>query len=204
VLFGAPGNAGARVAPGSYQVRLTVGSASHTAPLLVRADPRLEPIPATVVAERDSIANAIVQRIGEIHDAVLRVRDIKTQVTGIVTRTATDPLADSISAAGRSLTQKADRLDPRMTTKAQNGQDIINYANGLNGQFGFLLGQVEGHPAITAASKERLAELERAWTALRAEVEVFETADVEAFNRLLQRANVPGLIVPRPRPRPIM
>jgi photosystem II stability/assembly factor-like uncharacterized protein len=204
LLFGAPGNAGARVPSGEYQVRLVTGDVVRTARFQVKQDPRLEPIPAAVVAERDSIANVLVLRISEIHDAVLRVRDIKTQVTGIVTRTTNDPLADSIAAAGRMLTGKADRLDPRMTTKAQNGQDIINYANGLNGQFGFLLGQVEGHPAITAASKERLLELEKAWSSLRTEVETFETVDVEAFNKLLQRANVPGLIVPKPKPRVVM
>jgi photosystem II stability/assembly factor-like uncharacterized protein len=204
LLFGAPGNAGARVSPGEYQVRLVAGDVVRTARFQVKQDPRLEPIPAAVIAERDSIANVIVQRISEMHDAVLRVRDIKTQVTGIVTRTTSDPLADSIAVAGRTLTGKADRLDPRMTTKAQNGQDIINYANGLNGQFGFLLGQVEGHPAITAAAKERLLELERAWSSLRAEVETFETVDVETFNKLLQRANVPGLIVPKPKPRVVM
>jgi hypothetical protein len=193
------------VLAGRYQARLTVGDVVQTRDFELIDDPRLEPVPASVVAERDSIARHLVTRIGEIHDAVLRVRDIKTQVTGIVTRTANVPLADSIAAAGRSLTRKVDQLDPRMTTKASNGQDIINYANGINGQFGFLLGQVEGHPALTAPVKERLAELERRWTALRAEVEMMEANDVAAFNALLLRANVPGLIVPKPKvPGPIM
>ncbi len=204
VLFGAPGNGGARVPPGRYQARLTVGQIVQTREFGVAFDPRLAPIPTRVIAERDSIANLLVQRIGEIHDAVVRVRDLKNQVTGIVTRTATDPLADSIATAGKTLTGKIERLDPRMTTKAGNGQDIINYANGLNGQFGFLLGQVEGHPELTSGVRERLAELERLWSSLRGEVEVLETVDVEAFNKLLERAKVPGLIVPKPKPKPIV
>ena len=203
-LFGAPSGGGAKVLPGRYQVRLTVGAFAQTQAFEVVNDPRLEPIPAAVIAERDSIANLLVARIGEIHDAVLRVRDVRAQVAGIVTRTATDPLADSIAAEGRKLTTKAESLDPRMTTKAGNGQDIINYANGINGQFGFLLGQVEGNPGLTAQIRERLAELERMWGALRAEVEVLETTDVERFNRLLERAKVPGLITPKPKPRVVM
>ncbi len=204
VLFGAPQGGGARVLPGRYRVRLTAGATTQTQSFDVRQDPRLEPIPVAVLAERDSIANLLVARIGEIHDAVGRVRDLKTQVNGIVTRTTNEPLADSIATQGRSLTGKLETLDPRLTTKAGNGQDIINYANGLNGQFGFLLGQVEGHPALTAQVKERLAELERAWTALRTEVETVETVDVDAFNRLLERANVPGLITPKPKPKVVM
>lgn len=202
-LFGAPSGGGARVLPGRYQVRLTVGGAARTQPLEVRQDPRVV-VPAAVLAERDSLANVLVTRIGEIHDAVLRVRDVKAQVGGIVTRTAGDAMADTIAAEGRRLTAKADTLDPRMTTRAGNGQDIINYANGINGQFGFLLGQIEGNPGLTVHIKERLAELERAWSALRAEVEAFETTDVQRFNALLERANVPGLIVPRPKPKVVM
>ena len=205
VLFGTPPGGGAQVLPGRYQARLTIGDVVQTRPFEIAPDPRREAVSAAVLAERDSIANHLVMRIGEIHDAVLRVRDIKAQVGGIITRTATDPLADSIAAAGKTLTGKVEKLDPRMTTKASNGQDIINYANGINGQFGFLLGQVEGHPALTTPVKERLAELERRWSALRAEVEVLETVDVDTFNRLLDRANVPGLIVPKPKaPAPIM
>ncbi len=203
-LFGAPSGGGAKVLPGRYQVRLTVGAAAQTQMFEVRSDPRLEPIPAAVIAERDSIANLLVTRIGEIHDAVLRVRDLRAQVTGIVTRTASDPMADSISAEGKKLTGKAESLDPRMTTKAGNGQDIINYANGINGQFGFLLGQVEGNPGLTAQVRARLDELERMWSALKGEVEVLETTDVERFNKLLERANVPGLITPKPKPKVVM
>lgn len=199
VLFGAPSGGGARVLPGRYQARLTVGDAVQTKSFEVRADPRLEPVPAAIVAERDSIARLLVTRISEIHDAVLRVRDIKAQVSGFITRTADATLGDSIARAGRALNGKVDRLDPRMTTKASNGQDIINYANGINGQFGFLLGQVEGHPALTASVKERLAEIERRWATIRVEVEMLEANEVAAFNALLTRANIPGLIVPKPK-----
>lgn len=191
LLFGAP-NGGARVSPGTYQVRLTAGGMTKTQPLEVRLDPRVEATPAQV-AERDSVANVLVGRISEMHEAVNRVRDIKSQVQGFVTRTKDADSAKAIATAGGAIVKKVDTLDPRLTTKAQNGQDIINYANGLNGQFGFLLGQVEGNPMLTQGSKERVLELEQLWRALRTEVDAVE-ADVEAFNRLLQSAGVPGVI----------
>ena len=196
VLFGAPSGGGARVPPGRYTVRLTVGSETQSQSFDVAQDPRLEPIPAAVIAERDSLSNLLSQRIAEINDAVLRLRDVKAQVTGIVSRTKEIPLADSIATAGRALTARADKLDPAMTTKAGNGQDIINYANGINGQFGFLLGQIDGHPGLTQPVRERLAELERQWATLKADVTKFETIEVDAFNELLKRAGVGGVLTP--------
>ena len=92
------------------------------------------------------------------------------------------------------ITKKLETVDPKLTTKAQNGQDIINYANGINGQYGFLLGQVEGNPVLTQGVKERLAELEKLWSTLRAEVETIETIDIAAFNKLLQASKVEGVI----------
>ena len=162
LLFGAPGDGGARVSPGTYTVRLTVGSTVLSQPLVVRQDPRLD-APAAVIAERDSVANLLAQRITDIHESVLRLRDVKAQVQGYVTRAKETTASDTIAKAGRSLAGKLDKMDPRLTTKAANGQDIINYANGINGQYGFLLGQVEGNTTLTQPVKDRLAELEKVW-----------------------------------------
>ena len=193
LLFGAPGDGGARVVPGTYTVRLTMGTTVLTQKLEVKQDPRLD-VPALAVAERDSVANLLSNRINEIHEAVLRVRDLKTQVQGFVTRAKETSAPDTIAKAGRTLTTKLGALDPKMTTKAGNGQDIINYANGINGQYGFLLGQVEGNSELTQPVKDRLVELEKLWQTLKAEVEQVETVDVNAFNALLQKYNVPGVI----------
>jgi photosystem II stability/assembly factor-like uncharacterized protein len=197
VLFGAP-NGGARVLPGKYQVRLTVGATTRTQPLAVLQDPR-RVTPVVQLAERDSIARLLVDRIGEIHDAVLRIRDLKSQVQGFVTRTKDADSAKAIADLGGSIAKKIESLDPRMTTKASNGQDIINFANGINGQYGFLLGQVEGNPVVTSQAKARLAEVETLWNALRVEVDQVETVDIAAFNRLLQAAKIDGVVTKKPK-----
>lgn len=205
-LFGTPGGgAGPGVTPGRYQVRMTSGAVTQTRSLDVLPDPRLTPIAPAVLAQRDSIARLLSDRISEMSNAVLRLRDFKAQVGGIITRTTTNELADSIATTGRAVTGSIDRLEPRLTTKAANGQDIINYTNGINGQFGFLLGQVEGHPELTAMVRERLVEVDAQWAALRTQLEAFESNELAAFNRLLGRAGVPGVIIPAPkRPVPIM
>lgn len=202
-LFGAP-NGGPLVAPGRYVARLTVAGAEQRAEFNVVPDPRLAPVPAAVAAARDSLQRTIATRIGEMHDQVLSLRDLRTQVQGVVSRVKDVPLADSIGLTGRAIVGKVNGFEPRLTTKAGNGQDIINYPNGLNGQFGFLWGELEGNPGLTRPARERFVEVEAAWRALRGEIESFLNNDVGAFNRLLQRAGVPGVILPTPKPIGIM
>jgi hypothetical protein len=201
-MFGGPTN-GYRVAPGKYQVRLTVGSTVATQPFDVLADPRLT-TSAAEVAARDSLARAINARISEINDALIRMRDVKDQVTRFVDRSKDAPNAAAISAKGKAIGQKADTLGPKLSTKAANGQDIINFRNGINAQYVFLLGNLEGNDVVTQPVRDRFVELEKLWGALKAQVDVLELQDVPEFNKLLGEGKVEGVIVPKPKPKVVM
>jgi len=169
----------------------------------VRPDPRLS-TPATEVAARDSIARAINARITEIHDALLRLRDVREQVSSFVERSKESPAAAAIASKGKEIVGKVETLEPRLSTKAANGQDVINYRNGINTQYVFLLGNVEGNDELTRPARERFAELERLWSALRTQVEAVERQDVPAFNKLLRDAQVDGVIVTAKQPKVVM
>lgn len=201
-MFGGPTN-GYLVPPGRYQVRLTVGSTVLTQPIEVRLDPRRSVAPGEIAA-RDSMSRAIVGRIGEIHDALIRIRDVKEQVTRFIDRAKEAPNAAAITASGKRIGEKADTLGPKLSTKAANGQDIINYRNGINAQYVFLLGNLEQNDVLTQPVRERFAELERLWGALRAAVDALEQQDVPAFNKLLDEGKVEGVIVPKPKPKVVM
>ena len=196
-MFGGPTN-GYLVSPGRYQVRLTVGTTVLTRSLEVRADPR-RTIAATEVAARDSLAKLINARVGEIHDALIRIRDVKEQVTRFVDRAKDAPNATAITAKGKTIGEKVDTIGPKLSTKAANGQDIINFRNGINAQYVFLLGNLEGNDVLTQPVRERFAELEKMWGALRSEVDVLEQQDVPAFNKLLEDGKVEAVIVPKPK-----
>jgi hypothetical protein len=200
-LFGGP-NAGYLATPGRYQVRLTVGGAVQTQPFDVVLDPRMQMTPAQVAA-RDSLSRAIVARVNEIHESILRLRDIRAQVGGFVDR-AKEAGARAVEERGKGITAEVDTLDPKLTTKAANGQDIINFRNGINAQYVFLLGHIESNEVVTQPSRERFAELEKLWAALRAQVDRVETVDVPAFNKLLQDAGLGGVVVPKPKPKVAM
>jgi len=198
-LFGGP-SGGFLVPPGRYQVRLTVGAVVQTQPLELRQDPRITSSAAEVAA-RDSLSRAIVARVTEIHESLLHVRDLKDQVSKFVERSREAPTAAAIARTGKEITGKADALDPRLSTKAANGQDIINFRNGINSQYIFLLGNIEGNDVLTQPVRERFAELEKLWVALRGEIDVLEQRDVGAFNKLLQAAQMEGVILAKPKPK---
>ncbi|MDQ6829978.1 MAG: glycosyl hydrolase [Gemmatimonadota bacterium] len=199
-LFGGP-STGYLVAPGRYQVQLTVGSIVESQSVDVRPDPR-RTVVAAEIAARDSMARAINSRVGEIHDALLRTRDVRDQVSKFVERTKESTAAAAIGAKGKEIVGKAEMLEPQMSSKAANGQDIINFRNGMNAQYVFLLGNVEGNDAITQPMRERFAELEKLWAALRAQVDALELQDVPAFNKMLRDAGVDGVIVgKKPAPK---
>lgn len=192
------GTSGYQLPPGRYQVRLTIGTSVQTQSFDVRADPR-STATAAEVAARDSLSRAVHARLTDIHDALLRVRDIKEQVNAFVDRAKDAPTAKVIAEKGNAIAGTSDALDPRLSTKAANGQDVINYRNGMNAQYAFLLGNIEGNDALTQPMRERFVELEKKWAALRAEIDRLENTDVAAFNKLLQEAQIQGVIVPKPK-----
>jgi len=195
---------GYRVSPGRYQVRLTVGATAETQPFQVLRDPRVPAQPGAIVAARDSLARAIDARIGEIHDDVLRLRDVRTQVQSIVEHTRTLPAAATIGEHGKAIVATIDSIEPKLSTKAANGQDIINYRNGINSQYAYLLTDVEGNEVLSQPARDRFAELERLWSALRSRVDVVELQQVPAFNKLLQDAQLAGVIIPRKQAKTVM
>ena len=201
-IWGGP-SGGYLVSPGKYQVRLTVGSTVLTQPFEVRQDPRLNTLPREIAA-RDSLTRAINTRVGEIHDALLRLRDVKEQVSKFMDRTKEVPTSAAIAGKGKEIVAKVDTLEPKLSTKAANGQDVINYRNGINAQYAFLQANVEGTDVVSQPSRERFAELETLWSALRAQIDTIELQDVPAFNKLLKDGDVSGVIVKAQKPKIVM
>src|SRR5262249_53190523 len=104
------------VAPGTYTVKLTVGSQSFTAPLVVKQDPRVK-TPALALQQLYSLSKTLyygaVDALVASHDAgALRaaIEKVKGQATGAA--------ADALSA-----------LDGKLTTLAGGGSDSLGSAS---------------------------------------------------------------------------
>ena len=70
---------GPRVAPGKYQVRLTVDGKSQTQSFEVKKDPRLATTPDDY-AKQLALALQIRDKLTETNDAVIRIREVRKQL----------------------------------------------------------------------------------------------------------------------------
>jgi photosystem II stability/assembly factor-like uncharacterized protein len=107
-FYSGPTPRGPLVEPGHYQVKLTVGGVSHTAPLTVVADPRVANSEAAIHAKTELSLN-VEHDIDRLHRAVNGIRKTRTEIVraqkALANRPSSKPLMDEADALSK-------RLDP--------------------------------------------------------------------------------------------
>jgi photosystem II stability/assembly factor-like uncharacterized protein len=143
VLWGG-GVGGPLAAPGTYTVKMTVGTrAPQTQSFVVKKDPRSAATDADLVAQHAFLIR-INEQVTRANNAVRTIRNVKYQLNdrrGKLTGDAAtsfgsiaSPFADSLSAAEGEIYQ----------VKNRSGQDPLNYPIKLNNQIAALAGFVSG------------------------------------------------------------
>jgi photosystem II stability/assembly factor-like uncharacterized protein len=181
---------GPRVPPGAYQVRLTVNGRSLTQRFELVKDPR------TAATDDDlratyALAREAHELLGRVHDAVLRLRDIRAQAEGWRDRVAAPPIKSAAEALARMLTAVEEELiqvrsdNPRM------------FPAKLNTRIGTVIGLIDYADAPpTQALRDLTADIaHRAETEL-GRLERLIAEDVARFNVQCRDAGV-AAIVPR-------
>jgi hypothetical protein len=141
MILWAGGVQGPVLAPGSYTIRLTVGSEKPvTQTLVVKRDPRSSATDADLVAQTQ-LALKLRDRMSEADDAVKRIRSIKEQLDDRAPKMSNVKefaslqklLTDSVSSVEDSVYQ----------TKNKSGEDPLNFPVRLNNQIAALMGFVQ-------------------------------------------------------------
>jgi len=195
----AGGTDGPEVVPGTYQVRLTVNGKSYTAPLEVKADPRLQATQEDLQKQLDLLLK-IRDRLTETHDTINQIRDLRSQITALDRKLAGQPSARAIADAGRGLDKKMTAIEEVLIqTKAVSGQDVLNYPIRLNNYLAALGGVVESSTsAPTQPSYEVFDMLSKQLDEQLAKWKQLLAADVPAYNDLVRKQEVPALILTSP------
>jgi hypothetical protein len=184
--------AGPRVPPGRYQVRLTVGGKTLTQPFEVVKDPRVGATDADL-REQYTWAQKAHNLLNRVHDAVLRLRDVRAQAEAWARRVDLPAVKEAAGALTATLSTIEGELiqvrseDPRMfpaklNTRLATIGPLIDYSDALP----------------TAALRELTDNL-----ALRTEMELAKldrclSEDVAAFNTRCREAGL-AAIIPRPQ-----
>lgn len=195
VIWGFTG--GPLVAPGTYQVRLTVGDWSSTRPLELLPDPRLDLSDGDQSAQFELMLQ-IRKSLQDSHRAVERIRSVRTQLKNMAERGEEAGFGEDLPALADSAVARLTRIENDLVqTKNESGQDPLNYPPKLDNQLAYLYGYVgfsDGPP--TAGAVARYADLVAELDSYLGALEEVLAGPVADFNEALRTRGAPAVIVP--------
>jgi photosystem II stability/assembly factor-like uncharacterized protein len=183
--------AGPRVLPGTYTVRLSVGSKQMTAPLEVKLDPRLNVSPGDLQKQFDLLVR-LRESVNQAHDTVNHIRELRGQLQAIRRRLAAEAKARPILDAADALDKKMSPVEEAiLQVKSKSSQDPLNYPIMLNDRLMALMGTVES--ADTAPTAQALAVYDSLRQRLEAQLARWNEVtgrDLPALNDLIRKEGV--------------
>jgi photosystem II stability/assembly factor-like uncharacterized protein len=171
--------------PGAYEVRMTVDGVTQKKTLRLLKDPRVADSEKDL-QEQYALAVQISTRTNDANTAVMRIRDMKTQIDRAI--------ADSKGDA--DITQKGNALKDKLTAvegeiyqyRSTSGEDPLNYPVKLNDQLAGLLGYVlSGQMKPSEQAKEVFIMLSKALDVQLNALRGVESRDLADFNASLRR-----------------
>lgn len=194
---------GPRVAPGNYQVKLTVDGKTMTETLEVKPDPRLATTAADY-AKQLELALKIRDKLSETNSAMIQIRDVRKQIDDLIKRVAGQPNAKLISDAGNAVNKQLTEVEEALyQTKNQSSQDPLNFPIRLNNKLAALGGVVTSsedppNDQSVVVYDELVAQID---AQLQKLTQIMKT-DLPAFNQLVRDQNIPAVVVKPPAPNP--
>ena len=186
--------------PGNYQVKLTVAGKSMTEPLEIKMDPRVTTSTADLQKQFD-LSMQVRDKVTATHDAVIQIRDLRTQFAALKKRLAGNKSAAAITAAADAIDKKMSPIEEQLIqVKAKSSQDLLNFPVMLNDKLLRVASDVGGadrppteqdYAVFKMLSGEVDAQLAK-WKEIAAK-------DVPALNDLVRKENVPLVEVTAPR-----
>jgi photosystem II stability/assembly factor-like uncharacterized protein len=176
---------GPAVMPGMYTVKLDVAGQTYTQPLEIKMDPRIT-APVDHLDQQFRLASRICEAMNASYASLGQVRAVRAQLRDLEHQAPKGETADAI----RALEQKIAPLEGAAPGFGQaSHQD--SFAQ-LNGQFGQMLGVVDGADAApTQTAQDTTGDLQRSLTVLENQWDDLKSRDINALNDQRRRANLP-------------
>ncbi|QUD89283.1 VPS10 domain-containing protein [Phenylobacterium montanum] len=188
-FYSGPTPRGPLVPPGRYQVKLSVGGQTLTAPLTVVADPRLHDADAAIRAKTD-LAVATEADIDRLHKAVNAVRKTRTDLAGAKQAMAGKKSAPALIAEADRLNSALDPIEQALMQVNMKGSEAnLAFPGMLNEQFAsFALALEDADTAPTAQHRAMYQSLHAQLDAVLAKWQALQANDLTRFNAKLEAA----------------
>jgi photosystem II stability/assembly factor-like uncharacterized protein len=183
-------------APGHYQVRLTAGGQSQTAPLEVKLDPRVNVSQADLEQEV-SVLLGIRENLNKVYDTVNQIQDVRAQLAGL-RRRLPENASGKIAASADDLEKKLVALrDQLINLTISANEDSLAYAPQLDARLAFLAMDVgTADSAPTEAEQKQFEKLNHETADVLASWESLEHGDLAAFQKLTSEGSLSTVVVP--------
>ena len=194
VVWGA--REGPRVAPGTYSVRLKFGGQTFAQPVTVMPHPDVAATAEDLKSQFRLLAD-IRDRVEETHDAVAKIRDVKTQVQTIGDRAEKLGKGTALKDKGKALSDRLGEIEKKLVNPdLKSNQDVLNFPPALDHQFVGLASVTSSADfKPTDASWTYYKEIAGKLTALLAELDGVLSKDLAEFNALVQKSEIPPVVV---------
>lgn len=189
------------VAPGSYQVRLTVGAETQTVPLEVKLDSRVK-VAQSELEQQLSLLLQIRDQLNLVNDTVNQIEDVRSQLTNLKQRLPENSNAKVITASADGLDNKLVGLrDNLINLKISANEDSLAYAPQLDAKLAFLAMHVgSADAAPTESEQQEFTKLKQQSEELQARWSQLQQSDLAAFQKLAAESSLFTVVVP-PRRR---
>jgi photosystem II stability/assembly factor-like uncharacterized protein len=193
------GSKGAVAVPGQYQVRLTVGGKSETAPLELKLDPRVH-VSSDDLAQQFAMLTQIHEELNQVYDAVNQIQDVRSQVAGLKRRLPEN-------ASTKAITSSADELEKKLVAVREQlinltisaNEDSLAYPPQVDAKLAFLAMDVgSADAAPTEAEQREWDKLKRQSGELLSRWEDLQRRDLAAFQKLTAEGSLSTVVVPPP------
>jgi photosystem II stability/assembly factor-like uncharacterized protein len=188
-----------KVAPGTYEVRLTVDGKPYTESFGVKANPTVG-TSAEDLRAQFVLLEQLRDSLSETHATVIKIRDLKAQVKSIEEHAKKTGKGDAISPKAKALNDRLDSIEAKLTNPdIKSNEDDLNFIPKLDHDFAALAGEVGSADTKPTASEAAYYQvLKKQLDAVLAEFHGAVDRELADFNAAVgQQKIAPVVLLPK-------
>jgi len=174
--------------PGTYQVRLTVGGQSQTAPLELRQDPRSHASRADLEKQAE-LEKQIARRLTSLHRTVNEIRDLRAQLTALRQHYKGTSQWEPLQPIAADLLQKIGDLEGRIKqVNMKSTEGDLHFPTMIDEQLIYLSWSVDSSDAAPTEGQQAL--FTKLSEDLQGQLNVWDqvlSQDLNRFNRAAEK-----------------